>query len=105
MAAECLIVIKSEDAYFQKKEVEKIRELREKAKKEKTELYCDEHRNHCFRCGTGSLVEVQKGNVAIDICVNEGCGAVHLDPGELETILQDSSQITSIRASILNIFT
>jgi len=64
----------------------------------------DEHKGHCFRCGTPSLVEIHKGNVVVDICVNEGCGAVHLDPGELETFLEQRADAKSISKAIFGIF-
>ena len=82
----------------------RIKALREKAQKECTEKYCTEHKYHCFRCGSQSLVEIQKGKVSIDICVNENCGAVHLDPGELEELVKDASIIKNAKNSIFNIF-
>ena len=78
----------SEEPYFRKKEEELIRDIREAAQKEAQESYQAEHRNHCFRCGTSSLVEVVYCGVAIDVCLNEDCLAVHLDSGELESILE-----------------
>ncbi|MBW1642922.1 MAG: zf-TFIIB domain-containing protein [Deltaproteobacteria bacterium] len=102
--AHLIIRVQAEEIYFNQEEQDKIKALREKAAKEKQEQYCEEHKYHCFRCGLKSLVEVQKGNIAIDICVNENCGAVHLDPGELETILKDSGLINNVRNSILNVF-
>ena len=99
-----ILRIKSEDDYFKAKEAEQIKKLREKCLHDKKETYCDEHKNHCFRCGTKSLVEIEKGSVAIDICINEGCGAVHLDPGELDAILADKDLIQNTRKSIFNIF-
>lgn len=99
-----VICIDSEEVYFNQEDQEKIRALREKATKEKEEQYQEDHKYHCFRCGTKSLVEIQKGNVTIDICVNEGCGAVHLDPGELEELLKDPSLIKNAKSSIFNIF-
>ena len=99
-----ILKIKSEDNFIKAREAEQIKQLREKCKKEKEETYCNEHKNHCFRCGTKSLVEIEKGSVSIDICVNDGCGAVHLDPGELDAILADKTLIQNTRISILNIF-
>lgn len=93
-----------EDAYFKKQEEETIKKLREKAADESGKQYCQEHKGHCFRCGTASLVEVEKGNVKIDICVNKGCGAVHLDPGELDAIVKDRQVIGSVRSALLNVF-
>jgi hypothetical protein len=109
MAEKVLLKIKAEtgaeDVYFQEQDQQLIKKLRDQCVKETTEKYSEDHKNHCFRCGTRSLVEVERGNVKIDICVNEGCGAVHLDPGELEEILKDQKSIQTIRKSIFNIFT
>lgn len=96
--------IDKEDLFFKQKEREQIRALREKAQKECTERYCNEHKHHCFRCGTQSLVEIQKGKCIVDICVNENCGAIHLDAGELEGMLDDKNLIKDIRKSIFDIF-
>jgi len=102
--AHLIIKVQAEEIYFNQEEQDKIKALREKASKERQEQYIEEHKYHCFRCGSKSLVEVQKGNVAIDICVNENCGAVHLDPGELEALLEDTGLIKNVRSSIFNIF-
>ena len=94
----------SEDIFFKQREQEQIKALREKAKKESSEQYCGAHKYHCFRCGTQSLVEIQKGKCIIDICINENCGAIHLDAGELEAMLQDKRLIKDVRKSIFDIF-
>ncbi len=99
-----IIKVQAEEIYFSQDDQNKIKALREKAAKETKKQYCDDHKSHCFRCGSKSLVEVQKGKIAIDICVNENCGAVHLDPGELETILNDTGLIKNIRSSIFKVF-
>jgi hypothetical protein len=105
MTEERLVVcVQSEEMYFNQEDQDKIRALREKSAKEKQEQYREDHQYHCFRCGSQSLVEIQKGKVSIDICVNENCGAVHLDPGELEELLEDTSLIKNAKASIFNIF-
>jgi len=50
-------------------------------------------------------VEVEHKNVNIDICVNEGCGAVHLDPGEMEKILEGEKGVfTKVKTSIFMVF-
>ena len=95
----------SEEAYFMEQEQKQIKELRETALKKASGTYREEHNYHCFRCGTKSLVQVDKGDIKIDICVNENCGAVHLDPGELEEILKNEKVILGIRKSVLSIFT
>ena len=81
-------MLPDEDLYFQEQDKKKVEELRAKAEKDADEAYLSAHRNHCFRCGTPSLVEVDYNEIKIDMCVKEGCGAVHLDPGELEKILE-----------------
>jgi hypothetical protein len=73
----------SEEAHFAERDQQKLRELRKKTAAEATKKYSEEHKYHCFRCGTQSLAEIDEGKVKIDICVNEDCGAIHLDPGEL----------------------
>ena len=93
-----------EESYFKEEDQKLIKKLREKTVKDANELYREEHMNHCFRCGTESLVEVDRGDVKIDICVNDNCGAVHLDPGELEQILKDEKSINLIRKSVLAVF-
>ena len=99
-----IIKVKTEEMYFNQEEQNKIKAFRERVAMEKQEKYCEEHKHHCFRCGSESLVEVQKGDIAIDVCVNENCGAVHLDPGELEALLKDSGLIKNVRNSIFKVF-
>lgn len=93
-----------EELYFKEQEQKLIKDLREKSAREANDKYCEAHKGHCFRCGTKSLVEVDRGDVTIDICVNDDCGAVHLDPGELEAIMKDQKSILMVRRSILKIF-
>jgi Zn-finger nucleic acid-binding protein len=51
------------------------------------------------------LVEVDHKNVKIDICVNEGCGAVHLDPGEMEKILEGERGVFGkVKNSVFSVF-
>ena len=64
-----LKVSEGEDIFFKKQEQEQIKALREKNEKERSEQYSEAHQYHCFRCGTPSLVEVQKGKVVVDICI------------------------------------
>ena len=101
------VVIKGgvEDLHFREEERKQIEKLRARAAKEANETYSKAHRNHCFRCGTQSLVEVAHKNVNIDICVNEGCGAVHLDPGEMEKILEGEKGVfRTVKKSIFSVF-
>lgn len=94
----------SEEAFFLEQDQQKLRELRKRAADEATQKYCKEHRYHCFRCGTQSLAEIDEGNVKIDICVNENCGAVHLDPGELKKIIKDQSALSAAKNAFLSVF-
>ena len=108
MVNERIIVKPSEeDLYFKEKDRALIEKLRTDAAKESEESYSADHKNHCFRCGTHSLVEVKHKSVSIDICVNEGCGAVHLDPGEMEKILELESEkgvFKNVKNSVFSIF-
>ena len=92
------------ELYFKEEDAKLIRALRDKNKKTSDRDYRKSHSYHCFRCGTKSLVEVDRGDIKIDICANENCGAVHLDPGELENIMKDAQAIKGIRKSFLSIF-
>ena len=94
----------SEEAFFAERDQNKLRALREKAAAEATKKYSEEHKYHCFRCGTQSLAEIDEGHVKIDICVNENCGAIHLDPGELKEIIKDRSALSSAKNAFLSVF-
>jgi len=94
----------SESAFFAEQDQKKLRELRKKAKDEATQKYSDEHKYHCFRCGTQSLAEIDEGKVKIDICVNENCGAVHLDSGELKKIIKDQKALSAAKNAFLSVF-
>jgi hypothetical protein len=96
--------VDKEDLYFKEEDAKLIRDLRDKAKKGMDEHYRESHAYHCFRCGTKSLVEIDRGDIKIDICANDNCGAVHLDPGELEDILKDEQAIKGIRKTFLSLF-
>ena len=96
--------VSKEESFFAQQAQEQIKELRKKAAHEGDRKYREEHSYHCFRCGTESLVEIQKGNVSVDICVNEECGALHLDAGELDALLQDSEFVKKARKSIFDLF-
>lgn len=92
------------ELYFKEEDEKLLQKLREKAAKEASESYRADHEYHCFRCGTKSLVEIDRGDIKIDMCTNEGCGAVHLDPGELDQILQNEQSIGAIRKTFLSVF-
>ena len=94
----------SEDAYFAERDKKLVQECREKAAQEANSQYSEKHKYHCFRCGTPSLVEVDEGIVKIDICVNENCGAIHLDPGELKEIIKNQESLKETRKAFFNIF-
>lgn len=94
----------SEASYFAERDEKLLRELREKAAREANKKYSDEHRDHCFRCGTKSLAEIDEGNVKIDICVNENCGAIHLDPGELKSIIKNQKALSAAKNAFLSVF-
>jgi len=94
----------SEEAFFLEKDQQKLRDLRKRAAEEATKKYCEEHKYHCFRCGTKSLAEIDEGNVKVDICVNENCGAIHLDPGELKEIIKDQGALASAKNAFLSVF-
>ena len=94
----------SEESFFAEQDGIKLRELRKKAAEESNKKYAEEHKYHCFRCGTQSLAEIDKGNVKIDVCVNENCGAVHLDPGELMEIIQDQGALSAAKNAFLSVF-
>jgi len=98
------VKVNKEESYFAQQEQQMIKNLREKAAKENDQKYRDEHKYHCFRCGTKSLVEIQKGNVSIDLCVNEKCGALHLDAGELDDLFAEQGFVKKARKSIFEIF-
>ena len=94
----------SELAYFAEQDQIKLKKLRKAAAKEATKKYTKEHRYHCFRCGTHSLAEIDEGNVKVDICVNKNCGAIHLDPGELDAIIKDRKAIPIAKKAFLSVF-
>ncbi len=94
----------SEHVFFAERDQKILKKLRTNSAQEATQKYCEEHKYHCFRCGSMSLAEVERGQVTIDICVNKNCGAIHLDPGELERIVKDQRAISAIRNSDLSVF-
>ena len=94
----------TEEAYFAERDKKLLQECRERAAKESNSQYSEEHKYHCFRCGTQSLAEIDEGNVKIDICVNENCGAIHLDPGELKEIIKNQESLQSTRNAFFSIF-
>jgi hypothetical protein len=94
----------SEEAFFAEQDARRLKDLREKASKDANQKYSEEHKYHCFRCGTKSLAEIDEGNVKVDVCVNENCGAIHLDPGELAEIIKDKNAIAAAKKAFLSVF-
>ena len=94
----------SEESYFEERDQKLLRDLRKKSTLEASQKYGDEHKYHCFRCGTKSLAEIDEGKVKIDICVNENCGAIHLDPGELKSIINDQNALSAAKKAFLSVF-
>jgi len=94
----------SEKEFFAKSDEIKLREFRKMVALEANKKYAEEHKYHCFRCGTQSLAEIVKGKVKIDICVNENCGAIHLDHGELEELIKDQSMLSATKKAFLSVF-
>ncbi len=94
----------SEEAFFAEQDQKILRELRKKAAHEANQKYREEHKYHCFRCGTESLAEIDWDKVKVDICVNENCGAIHLDPGELKEIIKNQTAISAVRKAFLSVF-
>lgn len=76
-----------EEDYFARLEREKTERLKDKLDAEASSQAAAErkalHSGHCGRCGGDLKVQLFKG-VEIDICGD--CGAVLLDPGELEQL-------------------
>jgi len=76
-----------EKEYFHQQEKEKLRKLKEKTDREKAEAERAQmkelHYLHCGKCGQAMETQVFKG-VEIEVCPD--CGAVLLDPGELEIL-------------------
>ena len=104
MSEHLKIKVSNEESFFAQQAQDQIKALRQKASTENSQKYMDEHKYHCFRCGTESLVEIQKGSVSIDLCVNEGCGALHLDAGELDALLEDQGFVKKARKSLFDVF-
>ena len=94
----------SEQAFFAKQDEKILKKLQKGAAKEADKKYRKEHKYHCFRCGSKSLAEIERGNVTIDVCVNKDCGAIHLDPGELEQIIKDRKSLSTVRDAVLSVF-
>jgi uncharacterized protein len=76
-----------EEDYFKRQELQKLASMRaEKADQNTAQALLERkelHYNRCGRCGDNMQPKAFQG-VEIDLCPS--CGAVLLDPGELETL-------------------
>ncbi len=97
--------VSDEELCFQGQDKKRIEELRVNAAKEANETYRQSHCNHCFRCGTLSLIEVDHKGIKIDLCINSACGAVYLDPGDMENYIErEKGLFHKIRSALLEVF-
>ena len=79
----------SEEEYFKREELEKLKRLRKEAARDmeggERERLKKLHWMRCPKCGM-ELAEVHYRDVAVDTCV--ACGGMFLDKGEVEKILE-----------------
>ena len=77
-----------EEDYFRKQDQEKLRAMREESDRQKNEAEAEDRRKRhhfkCGKCGGDMSTQIFKG-IEIEVCGN--CGAVLLDPGELEQLV------------------
>lgn len=81
-----------EEEYFHREDQERLRKMREelaaqKAAEQEAALKAL-HYFHCGKCGHKMNTQIFKG-LEIEICPN--CGAVLLDPGELQQLVGEDS--------------
>lgn len=92
-----------EEEYFHKLDAERRAALRARLDAEHAALEQAErqklHHNHCGKCG-GELERRDFRGVEIDVCTS--CGAVLLDPGELEQLAGEDH--TGIFGGLLSLF-
>lgn len=74
-----------EDAYFQKRDQELLRKLREQRARE-------EARMRCPKCGSSLEPRVQQG-ITVEMCPD--CGGLWLDQGEFEELARREREIPS----------
>ncbi len=97
--------VSDEELYFQEQDKKRIEEIRDNAAKEANETYRQTHCNHCFRCGTLSLIEVDHKGIMIDLCINNACGAVYLNQGEMETYIErEKGLFHKVKSALLGVF-
>jgi hypothetical protein len=79
----------SEEEYFKKQEIEKLRKARAEATKQIAEQERQQlkklHWMHCPKCGL-DLNEVDYRGVKVDTCFS--CGGMYLDHGEIDKVLE-----------------
>lgn len=84
-----------EQEYFHKKDMERLRRLREehrqKAQEEERQRQKELHFMHCPKCGV-KLEATSIEDVEVDIC--PGCGGVFLDAGELDKVVEQRNRGT-----------
>ena len=92
-----------EEAYFKRQELQKLAAIRAEQEKEDLAKAIEErkelHYNRCGRCGDLMKPKIFQG-VEIDLCAS--CGAVLLDPGELETLAGEDK--SGVIGNITNFF-
>lgn len=93
-----------EEEFFHRQDQEKLRQLREEQAQRKAaeqqEALKAMHYFHCGKCGTRMESQVFRG-VEVEICGN--CGAVLLDPGELEQLVgEDRGSVARNLADFFN---
>jgi len=91
-----------EQEYFVRKDLERIRAMREehlkKQQEEERKRLRDLHYMRCAKCGQ-EMATVTLSDVEVEIC--SGCGGVYLDAGELER-LTEASKRGSLASAITN---
>ena len=97
--------IDQEDEYFHRLEQEKLAKLKAAAAEEQAVADAADrkelHFHHCGKCGNKMDTTSYKG-VEIEVCPS--CGAVLLDPGELELLAgQDESGFFKSMASLFKV--
>ena len=92
-----------EEEYFQKLESEAKARLKNKLEEDLSRLEVEErkklHYHKCGKCGTEMDTEAFRG-IEIEICPN--CGAVLLDPGELQQLAGEDQ--TGVFSSFFSMF-
>jgi predicted RNA-binding Zn-ribbon protein involved in translation (DUF1610 family) len=82
-----------EQEYFLRKELERIKALREEHKQKQAEeervRMKELHFMHCTKCGQ-RMATTSFGGVDIEVCPD--CGGIYLDAGELDKIVDDKKR-------------